>query len=79
MRNLVEPPPSTHCERCKGELLFKRIEPDDPAFDIEVQLFVCAKCGREHSRRLIHERSHSVALALPVGLGAMVARIHADR
>jgi hypothetical protein len=46
MRNLVQPPPSMHCEHCRGELLFKRIEPDDPAFDIEVQMFVCAKCGR---------------------------------
>ena len=26
MRNLVEPLPSTHCEHCDGELLFKRIE-----------------------------------------------------
>jgi DNA-directed RNA polymerase subunit RPC12/RpoP len=55
MRNLVEPPPSTHCERCDGELLFKRIEPDNPDFDIDIQVFVCARCGREHSRRLIHE------------------------
>jgi hypothetical protein len=36
-------------------LLFKRIEADDPAFDIEVQIFVCANCGREHSRKLMHE------------------------
>jgi DNA-directed RNA polymerase subunit RPC12/RpoP len=56
MRNLVQPLPSTHCEHCDGELLFKDIEPCDPALDIEVQTFVCAKCGREHSRRLIHER-----------------------
>ena len=56
MRNLVQPLPSTHCEHCNGELLFKRIETDDPALDIEVQIFVCAKCGREHSRKLIHER-----------------------
>jgi DNA-directed RNA polymerase subunit RPC12/RpoP len=55
MRNLVEPLPSTHCERCGGELLFKKIETDDPALDLEVQIFVCARCGREHSRRLIHE------------------------
>jgi hypothetical protein len=44
-----------HREQCKGELLFKRIDPDDPAFGIEVQMFVCARFGREHSRRLIHE------------------------
>jgi DNA-directed RNA polymerase subunit RPC12/RpoP len=55
MRNLVQPLPSTHCEHCNGELLFKCTETDDPALDIEVQIFVCAKCGREHSRRLIHE------------------------
>lgn len=56
MRNLVQPLPSMHCEHCDGELLFKRIARDDPALDIEVQIFVCAKCGREHSRKLIHER-----------------------
>ena len=56
MRSLVQPLPSTHCEHCNGELLFERIETDDPALDIEVQIFVCAKCGREHSRKLIHER-----------------------
>jgi hypothetical protein len=55
MRNLVQPLPSTHCEHNDGELLFKQIETDDPALDIEVQIFVCAKCGREHSRKLIHE------------------------
>ena len=56
MRNLVQPPPSTHFEHCDGELLFKQIETDDPAPDIEAQIFVCANCGREHSRKLIHER-----------------------
>ena len=55
MRNLVQPPPSTHCVHCYGELLFKRIEPNDPAFDIEVQIFVCVKCGRLRSHRLIHD------------------------
>ena len=37
MRNLIQPPPSMHCELCDGELRFKRIEPDDPAFDMEVE------------------------------------------
>lgn len=55
MRNLVQPLPSVHCKHCGGELLFKRIERDDPVLDIEVQMFVCAKCGREHSRKLIHD------------------------
>jgi hypothetical protein len=52
MRNLVEPPPSLHCDRCRGELRFKRIEPDDRVFDIVVEIFVCAQCGRVHSRRV---------------------------
>ena len=56
MRNLVQPLPSVHCEHCGGELLFKRIEGDDQVLDTEVQVFVCAKCGREHSRKLIHDR-----------------------
>ena len=56
MRNLVEPLlPSTHCEHCGGELLFKDLETDNPALDIEVQIFVCSKCGHVHSRKLIHE------------------------
>ena len=50
MRNLVEPPPSLHCELCHGELRFKRIEPDDPVIDIVVEIFVCVECGRVHSR-----------------------------
>ena len=54
MRNLVEPPPSLHCERCRGELRFKRIEPDDRAFDREVEILVCIECGRVHSHRMIH-------------------------
>ena len=49
MRNLIQPPPSMHCERCNGELRFKRIEPDDPVFDTEVETFVCSKCGHVHS------------------------------
>ncbi len=55
MRNLVEPPPSLHCELCYGELRFKRIGPDDPVFDTEVEIFVCVKCGRAHPRRMIHD------------------------
>jgi hypothetical protein len=52
MRNLVQPLLSLRCERCDGELRFKRIEPADPIFDAQVEIFVCAKCGRAHSRRM---------------------------
>jgi hypothetical protein len=55
MRNLVQPPPSMHCELCYGELRFKRIESDDPVFDTEVEIFVCVKCGRAHPSRMTHD------------------------
>ena len=55
MRNLVQPLPSVHCEHCGGELLFKRVERYDQVLEIEVQAFVCAKCGREHSHKVIHD------------------------
>src|SRR5208283_388528 len=55
MRDLVQPLPSVHCELCGGELLFERIELDDEVLEIEVQVFVCAKCHREYSRKLIHD------------------------
>jgi hypothetical protein len=55
MRNLVQPLASVHCEHCGGELLFERIEQDVPVLEIDVQVFVYAKCGREHSRKLIHD------------------------
>ena len=55
MRNLVEPPPSLHCELSHGELRFERIEPDSLVLEIEVEIFVCVKCGRAHSRRIIRD------------------------
>ena len=56
MRSLVQPLPSTHCELCGGELLLKRIEPEDPASEIDIQIYVCVKCSHEHARRVVHDR-----------------------
>ena len=39
MRNLVQPPPSMHCELCHGELRLRLIEPDDSVLDMEVHKF----------------------------------------
>jgi transposase len=47
MRTLVQPPPSTHCHLCGGELRLKLIEPAD--LDLKNEIFVCANCGRELS------------------------------
>ena len=56
MRNLVEPWPAMRCAHCDRDLLFKCIERGNPVLDIEVQVFVCTNCGREHSRQLTHDR-----------------------
>ena len=68
MRNLVQPPPSMHCELCDGELRFKLIEPDDPVLDTEVEIFVCATCGHKQSRSVIHDRyAAHTASSMPAG------------
>ena len=45
MRTLVEPPPSSRCDKCGGELRLKLIEPANRTHDLDNQIFVCAKCG----------------------------------
>jgi len=49
MRTLVQPPPSTHCDLCGGELLFKLVEPANRILDLEYEIFVCENCRREQS------------------------------
>jgi len=49
MRNLVQPPPSMHCDLCDGELRLKLIKPENSVLDMDAQIFVCAKCGHEYS------------------------------
>jgi len=80
MRNLVQPLLSLHCERCDGELRFKRIERADPVFDAEVEIFVCAKCGRAHSRRMRHDpyAAHT-ARSMPSGKADRAGGAGGDR
>ena len=54
MRNLVEPPPSSHCNLCHGELLLKLIETNSSSFDLDTEIFVCAKCGHEQAHVVSH-------------------------
>ena len=37
MRNLVQPPPSLHCDHCNGELRLKLIEPANSVFDLDAR------------------------------------------
>ena len=55
MRNLVQPPPSQHCDLCHGELRLKQLLPDGPSFELDVAIFVCAECGHEQSHRVSHD------------------------
>jgi uncharacterized protein with PIN domain len=54
MRTLVEPPPSSRCELCGGELRLKQVESANRALDLDREIFVCAKCGREQSCTVSH-------------------------
>ena len=54
MRILVEPPPSSCCEFCGGELRLKLIESANPNFDLDNEIFVCVNCGREQLYAVSH-------------------------
>jgi uncharacterized protein with PIN domain len=56
MRTLVEPPPSSRCDLCGGELLLKLIESANPTLELDNEIFVCVKCGREQSYTVRHDR-----------------------
>ena len=56
MRNLVQPPPSLHCNHCDGELRLKRVEPACSPFDSDHEIFLCAKCGHEQAFSVSHDR-----------------------
>ncbi len=49
MRIITQPPPSSRCEQCGGELRLKLIEAADRGLNLENEVFVCANCGREQS------------------------------
>jgi hypothetical protein len=51
MRTLVQPPPSSHCIVCQGELQLKRIDSCGADSEFETEILVCIKCGHEHTYR----------------------------
>jgi ribosomal protein L40E len=54
MRTLVDPPPALHCERCNGDLRFKKIEQHTSLPEYDISTFVCTKCGHEKSYKARH-------------------------
>jgi uncharacterized protein with PIN domain len=59
MRTITQPPPSSRCDQCGGELRLKLIEPANRTLDLENEIFVCANCGREGSCTVSH--NHNVS------------------
>ena len=57
MRTLIQPPPSTHCDLCGGELRLKLIESANRALDLDREIIVCVKCGREQSCTVSHNHT----------------------
>jgi len=53
---MTQPPPSSRCNQCGGELRLKLIEAADRGLNLENEIFVCANCDREHSLTVTHDR-----------------------
>ena len=59
MRTITQPPPSSRCEQCGGELRLRLIEVADRGLDLECEIFVCANCGYEQSLTVSHEQRNT--------------------
>ncbi len=57
MRTLVEPPPSSRCDICGGELQLKQIEPANRTLDLDNEVFVCIECGRDQACTVSHNQN----------------------
>ena len=56
MHAMTQPPPSSRCGKCGGELRLKLIEAADRGLDLENETLVCAKCGLEQSLTVSHDQ-----------------------
>ena len=56
MRPMTTPPPSSHCEKCRGEMQLKKVEVAEGGLDLEREIFVCANCGHEQLLTVCHDR-----------------------
>ena len=57
MRTLVQPPPSSHCDLCGGELRLKKIELANRTLELEDEILVCVTCGRERLYTVSHNHT----------------------
>ena len=56
MRTITQPPPSSRCDKCGGELRLKSVEVAERGLSLENEIFVCANCGLEQSLTVNHDR-----------------------
>jgi hypothetical protein len=47
VRRIVEPPPSSQCDGCGGQLKLKRVETNGTCLALTKNIFACTKCGKE--------------------------------
>ena len=59
MRTTVEPPPTSRCDRCGGQLTLKRVEAAPTLRGSSTNVFSCSTCGNERSFVVYHDRSPS--------------------
>ena len=57
MRILVQPPPSSQCDLCGGELRLKKVELANREFDLEDEMLVCVNCANELSCTVPHNHT----------------------
>ena len=57
MRTTVEPPPTSRCDHCGGQLTLVRVEPAHSALGTKTNVFACASCGQE--RFFLVHQDHS--------------------
>jgi hypothetical protein len=54
---ITQPPPSSRCDQCGGELRLKLIESGNRELDLDNEIFVCVKCGHELSYIVKHNHN----------------------
>jgi uncharacterized protein with PIN domain len=57
MRTLVQPPPSSRCDLCGSELRLKQVDSANRTLDLDNEIFVCTKCGREQAYTVKHDHT----------------------
>jgi len=57
MRTLIQPPPSSHCDLCGGELRLKKVESDTRELDWEDEVLVCVNWRSQLSCTVAHNHT----------------------